>query len=135
VCLALGAHFASTITPPYSNSPRPVCAQRTGVGPGKSRAVQHRTGGENVATRGAALEAPWGTDGLGRREPRDGARTAGRGPTPARVYAAYGGTGEARRRGRALERGRHRGVLNHLSVACLTAINSIFRNRSALRDE
>jgi hypothetical protein len=92
---------SADITPLYGDSPWPVCAQRAGVGPGKSQAVWRRTGGEDGTTRGAALEAPWGTDGLGMREPRDGTRTAGRGPTPARTY---GGAGEARCLGRVLER-------------------------------
>jgi hypothetical protein len=112
--------------------------QRTGVGPGKAWVVRRRTSGEEGATRGTVLKAPRGADGLRKREPRDGARTVGRAPAPA---CAYGGVWRCRRgvapgsRSGARERGRRRGVLNHLSVAFLIAINSNFRNRSALRDK
>jgi hypothetical protein len=55
------------------------CARRGRRRTGKSTVVRRRTGGEDGATRGAALEASWGADGLGNARPRaarGGARTA-----------------------------------------------------------
>jgi hypothetical protein len=70
---------------------------RTGQSTGSTASDRWR--GRRDVWRGA--QGALGADGLGRREPRDGAQTAGRGPALAR---AYGDAGEARRRGRTLER-------------------------------